>query len=66
MFLLEGHVVPYLKEVELAGNPSRQLQDTYVLCCVFTCVHTILDQCHMSSAQAYFDSRQVFYSLRAV
>ena len=27
---MEGHVIPYLKEVRLAGNLSDQLQGTYV------------------------------------
>ena len=60
---MEGHVVPYLKEVGLAGNLPGQLQGAYVRCCVFTCVRIIyLSQCHLSSAprlQAYLDSRRV-------
>ena len=39
---MEGRVVPYLKEVRLAGNLPGQLQSTYVCCCVFTCIHAIL------------------------
>ena len=39
---MEGHVIPYLKEVRLAGNLPGQLQGTYVRCCVFTCVRAIL------------------------
>ena len=27
---MEGHVIPYLKEVRLAGNLPGQLQGTYV------------------------------------
>ena len=40
---MEGHVIPYLKEVRLAGNLPGQLQGTYVRCCVFTCVRAILE-----------------------
>ena len=40
---MEGRVIPYLKEVRLAGNLPSQLQVTYVCCCVFTCVHAILE-----------------------
>ena len=40
---MEGHVVPYLKEVRLTGNLPGQLQGTYVRCCVFTCIRTILE-----------------------
>ena len=41
---MEGHVAPYLKEVGLAGNLPGQFQGTYIRCCVFTCVCTILEQ----------------------
>ena len=40
---MEGHVIPYLKEVRLAGNLPGQLRGTYVRCCVFTCVRAILE-----------------------
>ena len=40
---MEGCIVPYLKEVRLAGNLPGQLQGTYVRCCIFTCVHAILE-----------------------
>ena len=40
---MEGRVIPYLKEVRLAGNLPGQLQGTYVRCCVFTCVRAILE-----------------------
>ena len=40
---MEVHVIPYLKEVRLAGNLPGQLQGTYVRCCVFTCVCAILE-----------------------
>ena len=40
---MEGHIVPYLKEVRLAGNLPGQLQGTYVHCCVFTCIRAILE-----------------------
>ena len=40
---MEGRVIPYLKEVRLAGDLPGQLQGTYVRCCVFTCVHAILE-----------------------
>ena len=40
---MEGCVIPYLKEVRLAGNIPRQLQGTYVRCCIFTCVRAILE-----------------------
>ena len=39
---MEGCVIPYLKEVRLAGNLPGQLQGTYIRCCVFTCIHAIL------------------------
>ena len=39
---MEGCVIPYLKEVRLAGNLPGQLQGMYVRCCVFTCVCAIL------------------------
>ena len=39
---MEGHVVPYLKEVRLAGNLPSQLQGMYVRCCIFTCIRAIL------------------------
>ena len=38
---LEGHVIPYLKEVRLADNLLGQLKGTYVRCCIFTCVRAI-------------------------
>ena len=40
---MEGRVIPYLKEVRLAGNLPGQLQGTYVCCYVFTCVRAILE-----------------------
>ena len=40
---MEERVIPYLKEVRLAGNLPGQLQGMYVRCCVFTCVHAILE-----------------------
>ena len=40
---MEGHVIPYLKEIRLADNLPSQLQGTYVRCCVFTCVRAILE-----------------------
>ena len=40
---MEGCVVPYLKEVRLAGNLPGQLQGTYIRCCIFTCVRAILE-----------------------
>ena len=40
---MEGCVIPYLKEVRLAGNLPAQLQGKYVRCCVFTCVRAILE-----------------------
>ena len=40
---MEGRVVPYLKEVKLAGNLPGQLQGMYVRCCVFTCIRAILE-----------------------
>ena len=40
---MEGHVIPYLKEVRPAGNLPGQLQGTYVCCYVFTCVRAILE-----------------------
>ena len=40
---MEGRVIPYLKEVRLAGNLPGQLQGTYVRCCVFTCICAILE-----------------------
>ena len=40
---MEGRVVPYLKEVRLAGNLPDQLQSTYVRCCIFTCDLAILE-----------------------
>ena len=40
---MEGRVVPYFKEVRLAGNFPGQLQGTYVCCCVLTCVCAILE-----------------------
>ena len=40
---MEGHVIPYLKEVRLAGNLPGQLQGTYICCCVFPCVRAILE-----------------------
>ena len=40
---MEGRVVPYLKEVRLVGNLPSQLQGMYIRCCVFTCVHAILE-----------------------
>ena len=39
---MEGRVIPYLKEVRLAGNLPGQLQGMYIHCCVFTCVRAIL------------------------
>ena len=43
VLIMEGRVVPYLKEVGLAGNLLSQLQDTYVCCCVFTYIRTVLE-----------------------
>ena len=40
---MEGRVIPYLKEIKLAGNLPGQLQGTYVRCCIFTCVRAILE-----------------------
>ena len=40
---MEGRVIPYLKEVRLAGNLPGQLQGNYVRCCVFTCIRAILE-----------------------
>ena len=40
---MEGCVIPYLKEVRLAGNLPGQLQGMYVRCYVFTCVRVILE-----------------------
>ena len=39
---MERCVIPYLKEVRLAGNLPGQLQGAYVRCCVFTCIRAIL------------------------
>ena len=40
---MEGRIIPYLKEVRLAGNLPGQLQGTYVCCCVFAYVCAILE-----------------------
>ena len=40
---MEGRVIPYLKEVRLAGNLPGQLRGMYVRCCIFTCVRAILE-----------------------
>ena len=60
---MEGRVVPYLKEVGLASNLPSQLQDTYVRCCIFTCICTILE----STRYEYIYTHDEFlYSPRAV
>ena len=40
---MEGRVIPYLKDIRIAGNLPGQLQSMYVHCCVFTCVRAILE-----------------------
>ena len=40
---MEGRVIPYLKEVRLAGNLPGQLQSTYIRSCVFICIRAILE-----------------------
>ena len=58
---MEGRVVPYLKEVRLAGNLPGQLQGTYVAAYLHASV-LYLSRRHVSSAlrlQAYLDSRRV-------
>ena len=59
---MEGRVVPYLKEVGLAGNFPGQLQGTYVRCYVFTVQITHnLNNTHMGHVCAVRVTRVAFY-----
>ena len=53
---MEGRVVPYLKEVRLAGNLPSQLQGTYVRTYVAAYLH--------ASVQLYSSRRYVSSALR--
>ena len=61
---MEGYIVPYLKEVGLAGNLPGQLQGTYVRWCAFTCICTVFEQTPRVECTSLFGLMTSFITLR--